>query len=120
MTFLSVSDLASFDHVFALLMLFFLRTTVVAGGGPAAAYFLCFAKESKQRKGWSTAPTQRFAAPSGFPLVPRTNREGKQTRFAQTSFPSLSDLCASPTATHKRNSFFGSLRIALGGSPSAS
>ena len=50
MTFLSVSDLGVFDCLFALLMLFFLRTTVVAGGGPAAAHFLCFAKESKQRK----------------------------------------------------------------------
>jgi len=53
-------------------------------------------------------------------LAPHLNREGKQTRCAQTSFPPLSDLGTSPTATHKRNFFLGSLRIALGGSPAAS
>ena len=48
-------------------MFFFLRSKRSAGGGPAAAHFLCFAKESKQRKGWSTAPTRLPPSPFGVP-----------------------------------------------------
>jgi hypothetical protein len=67
-------------------------------------FFASPKKVSKERR-------PRFAAPSGYPLASHSNREGKQTRCAQTSFPSLSDLSTSPTATHKRNSFLA--RFAL-------
>ncbi|MFJ2986809.1 hypothetical protein ACIPF8_03005 [Collimonas sp. NPDC087041] len=45
---------------------------ILAGGGPAAAYFLCFAKESKQRK----AIAQPFPAFGGSPNAPRASRMG--------------------------------------------
>ncbi|TWC67471.1 hypothetical protein FB597_104284 [Herbaspirillum sp. SJZ099] len=57
------SDLAAYRCTG--LILFFLRSKRSAGGGPAAAHFLCFAKESKQRKGWSTAPTRLPPSPFG-------------------------------------------------------
>jgi hypothetical protein len=69
-------------------MSFFLRATVVAGCGPAAAHFLCFAKESKQRKGWSTAPTQRFAAPLRGVPVDATHKSGRETNSLRSDkFP---------------------------------
>ncbi|MFJ2987879.1 hypothetical protein ACIPF8_08430 [Collimonas sp. NPDC087041] len=44
----------------------------LAGGGPAAAHFLCFAKESKQRK----AIAQPLPAFGGSPNEPRASRMG--------------------------------------------
>ncbi|MFJ2989281.1 hypothetical protein ACIPF8_15555 [Collimonas sp. NPDC087041] len=44
----------------------------LAGGGPAAAHFLCFAKESKQRK----AIAQPLPAFGGFPNEPCASRMG--------------------------------------------
>jgi len=63
-------------------MLFALRTTVVAGGGPAAAYFLCFAKESKQRK--ATAIRRPFGVPVGD--VPKSGRETNSLRSDKFPF----------------------------------
>src|SRR5947209_5778850 len=76
----------------ALFIRLFLRGGSVAGGGPAATHFLCFAKESKQRK--ATAQPLPF----GFPFVPCKKWETGETRFAQTTPISLSIFCAAQTA----------------------
>ena len=39
------------------------------------------AKESNQRKGWSTAPTKHDAAPPGFPKSREPKREARETRL---------------------------------------
>jgi hypothetical protein len=54
------------------------------GCGPTATYFLCFAKESKQRK------AMQVLLPFGFPFRCEKKWENVETRFAQTttfSFP---------------------------------
>ena len=48
------------------------------GSGPAATHFLCFAKESKQRK----ATTLPLAF--GFPIEQGKKWESLETRYAQT------------------------------------
>jgi hypothetical protein len=55
---------------------------VLAGGGPAANHFLCFAKESKQRK------ASAGKLPFGFAPKSAIKREMKQTRLRlrQVSF----------------------------------
>ena len=68
-----------------------------AGGSPAATHFSCLAKKSKQKK----RPLGRSPL-RGFPASAGINREGKTTRYAQTFFPSFSDLCLPPPATLKR------------------
>ncbi|RFB70802.1 MULTISPECIES: hypothetical protein [unclassified Herbaspirillum] len=65
-----------------MLMLGVLRTTVVAGGGPAAAHFLCFAKESKQRK--ATAIRRPFGVPVG--AVLKSGRETNSLRSDKFPF----------------------------------
>src|SRR5450830_186574 len=63
-------------------MFVFFGRECVAGGGPAAAYFSCLAQEkvSKRRR-------PQCIAPAGFLMLCRRNREGRTTRFAQTSVP---------------------------------
>ena len=63
-----------------------------AGSGPAATYFLCPAKESKQRK----ATTLPLAF--GFPIVRVKKWESFETRYAQTTKLSLSIFCLSQLA----------------------
>ncbi|WP_222612478.1 hypothetical protein [Undibacterium flavidum] len=62
------------------------------GCGPTATHFLCFAKESKQRKA-TTLPL-----PFGFPIVQDKKWESVETRFAQTTPLSLSIFCLAQLA----------------------
>ena len=62
-----------------------LRSERSAGGGPAAAHFSCLAKKSKQKKGWSTAPTRLLPSPFGVPAETRGKWE-RESRFAPTPF----------------------------------
>src|SRR5450830_322628 len=55
-------------------------------------------KVSKRRRPLGRSPLRGFPAPAG------TNREGKTTRYAQTFFPSFSDLTLPSPATLKRTS----------------
>ena len=64
----------------------------LAGCGPAATHFLCFAKESKQRK----ATTLPLAF--GFPIARVKKWESFETRFAQTAKFSLSIFCLTQLA----------------------
>jgi hypothetical protein len=54
-----------------------------AGGGPAATHFLCFAKESKQRK------ASAGKLPCGFALKSEPKREMKKTRLRLRQFSFL-------------------------------
>jgi hypothetical protein len=58
-----------------------------AGGGPAAAHFSCFAKKSKQKKGWSTAPTKQVRSPFGVPGVDRHKSGGETNSLRSNKFP---------------------------------
>ncbi|RJF96667.1 hypothetical protein D3870_19815 [Noviherbaspirillum cavernae] len=53
---------------------------MLAGGGPAAAHFLCFAKESKQRK--ATAQSLPFGYPQN-QTVRREARMSERSEFAR-------------------------------------
>jgi hypothetical protein len=68
------------------------RYCLLVGCGPTATHFLCFAKESKQRK----ATTLPLAF--GFPLVQDKKWESFETRFAQTTKLSLSIFCLAQLA----------------------
>ncbi len=69
-----------------------LYRSVLVGCGPTATLFLCFAKESKQRKA-TTLPL-----PFGFPIVQDKKWESVGTRFAQTTTLSLSIFCPAQLA----------------------
>ena len=61
---------------------------ILAGGSPAASHFSCFAKKSNQKEGDRKA----VAFPSvRSPNVAGISRVEKQTRYAQTSFPTIPD-----------------------------
>ena len=62
-------------------------------------------KVSKRRR-------PRDPGPSDFPVLRSKKWEGKQTRYAQTSFPSFSIFRIAAPAGSKRNGQTGSLRIA--------
>ena len=64
----------------------------LAGCGPAATHFLCFAKESKQRK------ATQLSLPFGFPFVQDKKWESFETRFAQTTKLSFSIFCPTQMA----------------------
>ena len=78
-----------------------------AGGGPAATFFLCFAKERRQRK--ATAQPLPF----GFPIVQIKKWEANETRYAQTAFTSFSIFCPEQSAASQRLKFNGSSTTAL-------
>src|SRR5450830_304251 len=69
-------------------MTFFLRTTLVCRGAEAllqqtaAAHFSCFAKKSKQKKGWSTAPTKLVRSPAGRGSRRRQAQIGRKNKLA--------------------------------------
>jgi len=56
---------------------------IQAGGSPAATYFLCFAKESKQRK------ASAGKLPFGFASKSAVKREMKKTRLRLRQFSFL-------------------------------
>ena len=76
-------------------------------------FFASPKKVSKERR-------PRDPGPPGFPVLRSKKWEGKQTRCAQTSFPSFSIFRIASPAGSKRKFQTGSLRIAWGRSPSAS
>ena len=71
-----------------------------AGSGPAAAHFLCFAKESKQRK--ATALRRPL---SGVPGSGACQSGGTLNSLRSDKRPSLSDCHPPPPATQKRNRY---------------
>ena len=68
-------------------------------------FFVSPKKVSKERR-------PRDPGPSDFPVLRSKKWEGKQTRCAQTSFPSFSIFRIASPAGSKRNGQTGSLRIA--------
>jgi hypothetical protein len=99
--------------VCCLLILFALRSTLPGVARRLLTFFVSPKKVSKERR-------PRDPGPSDFPVLRSKKWEGKQTRYAQTSFPSFSIFRIASPAGSKRNFLHGSLRIAFGGSPSAS
>jgi len=59
--------------VLGCLVFVFFGRGCVAGGSPAATHFLCFAKESKQRKATAIRRPLR-----GYPVLCRINRESRK------------------------------------------
>src|SRR5207247_8964266 len=71
----------------------------LAGGSPAATHFLLL-RQKKVSKEKATA--KPLPAVGGFPNVAGASRVGKQTRCAQTSFPTIPDWHPPHLATSQR------------------
>jgi len=85
-----------------------------AGGSPAATHFSCSAKKSKQKKGWSTAPTQLGRSPFGVPGVSRRKSGRENNSLRSNIFPFFFRFSPAATGYSQADFETGSLRIARG------